>query len=554
MVNPNSEDRSPKTGKRNPHLTPSPGEGRASSLRGDSRGGRFCPGFGLRASVFVLILGLLSCSGESTDKKSLLWARSSESSTLDPAAVESGEDAKIISSVYETLVTYKGDTLELEPKLAERWSFSPDGKILTFELRKGVSFQDGTPFDAASVVFTFERFLRPNHPNRPKECPYESNFNDIDKVDADGPHKVAFTLKRPSGVILYNLTLFPAFIVSPAAVQAHGDQFPVKPVGTGPYKFTKWDRDVRIVLDRNDAYWGPKPAIERVIVLPVKSPQTAIEKLKKGEVHVVDHPTLADVKALAADPNTKVDTELGLTVSYLGFNLERHPYSDPNFRAAVSLALDRRTLNELAYHGLAEPAANLVPPALWKGACPTPAYERDLGKAKELLAKVKLESKEVELIHMTFSRPYVPEPLRVAEFVKDQLRQIRLEVKLTGYDLAAYSEKYKEKAHPMFLYGWIADIPDPDNFFYPLLHGDSKKAMNASFFDDPAFNDAVKQAQSELDPEKRNALLATAYRRYREVLPTIPLVHVKQVIALSKRIEYNMHPIEYRFYAASWSK
>src|SRR6185436_12889379 len=160
-------------------------------------------------------------------------------------------------------------------------------------------------------------------PLKPKQCPYAANFNDIDKVEADGSHKVVFTLKRPSVVFLYNLTLFPAFIVSPAAVKAAGDQFPVKPVGTGPYKLVKWDRDVRIVL-------------ERVIVVPVKSPQTAIEKLKKGEVHVVDHPTLADVKALAVDPNTKVDTEAGLTVSYLAFNLQRHPYSDPNFRKAVS--------------------------------------------------------------------------------------------------------------------------------------------------------------------------------------------------------------------------
>ena len=106
----------------------------------------------------------------------------------------------------------------------------------------------------------------------------------------------------------------------------------------------------------------------------------------------------------------------------------------------------------------------------------------------------------------------------------------------------------------MYLYGWVADIPDPDNFFYPLLHGDSKDDMNASFFNDPVFNDAVKKEQSELDGEKRNAWLATAYARYRDALPTIPLVHVKQVIALSKKVDYNMHPIEYRFYTASWAK
>lgn len=509
-----------------------------------------------RMTCCVLLLALLgSCGGPAADPTALVWARSADSSTLDPAEIEWGEDAKVIQSLCETLVTYKAGSVDLEPKLAERWTVSPDGRTLTFELRQGVRFDDGTPFDSAAVVFTFERFLKPDHPQRPRNpCPYGSNFSDIESVVADGPHRVVFRLRRPSVVMLYNLTLFAAHIVSPAAVRRFGADFPVHPVGTGPYRLSRWDRDVRIVLDRNDAYWGPKPAIARIIVVPVKSPQTAIEKLKKGEVQVVDHPTLADVRTLEEDPRTKVETQSSLTVSYLGFNLRRAPYSDPNFRRAVSLALDRRTLNDLAYHGLAEPAANLVPPELWRNVCPTPPYEVDLEKAKQILSKVPLESKEVELIHMTFSRPYVPEPLRAAEFIKDQLRKIGLNVKLTGYDKAAYDQKYKEPQHPMYLLGWIADIPDPDNFYYPLLHGDSKDDMNASFFDDPEFNDAVKEAQIERDSGRRALLLTKAYGRYRELLPTIPLVHVKQVMGLSKRVDYPMHPIEVRFYSASWAK
>jgi peptide/nickel transport system substrate-binding protein len=233
------------------------------------------------------------------------------------------------------------------------------------------------------------------------------------------------------------------------------------------------------------------------------------------------------------------------------FNLKQHPYSDVNFRRAVALALDRKTLNSLAYYDLAETSSNIVPPAIWRDLCPTPGYEHDLEKAKEALAKVKLESNRVELIHMTFSRPYVPEPQRVAEFVKDQLRKIGLDVRLTGFDKAAYTLKTKEEAHPMCLLGWNADLPDPDNFFYPLLHGDNAGDLNPSFFNDPEFNDAVKKAQGELDPARRNALYAKAYGRYRAELPTVPLVHVKQIIGLSRRVDYNMHPIEYRFYSAS---
>ncbi|MBV8878905.1 MAG: hypothetical protein JO332_02965, partial [Planctomycetaceae bacterium] len=252
-------------------------------------------------AVLLVLLG--SCGDGGGDASTLIWARSADSSTLDPAEVEWGEDAKVIQSLYDTLVTYKGDTVELEPKLAERWTVSPDGKTLTFELRPGILFQDGTPLDSAAVVFTFERFLKPDHPQRPKNpCPYGSNFKDIDRIEADGPRRVVFTLKRPSVVMLTNLTLYAAHIVSPGAVKKFGPQFPVNPVGSGPYKLSRWDRDVRIILERNEAYWGPKPAIPRVIVVPVKSPQTALEKLKKGEVQVVDHPTLADVRTLQEDP------------------------------------------------------------------------------------------------------------------------------------------------------------------------------------------------------------------------------------------------------------
>lgn len=500
--------------------------------------------------LLVAALALLGAA-PSQSGKALLWARGAESTTLDPAEVEWGEDAKITQNLFEPLVSFRGDTVEIEGRLAKSWTMSPDGKTLAFQLQTGVKFHDGTPFTSESVVFTFERMLDPNHPNKPKSIPYASSFGDIVKVAADGPERVVFTLKGPNAVILYNLTLFGACIVSPAAVRKFGDKFPANPVGTGPYKLARWDRDVRIVLDRFDGYWGPKPAVARVIVVPVPSPQTAIERLRKGEVHVVDHPTLADVKPLQDFATTKVDTETSMNVCYLGFNMKKFPYSDPNFRKAVSLAIDRKALNAFAYYDLADPAANLVPPAIWREACATPEYELNLEKAKEALSKVKLDSKPIELIHMTFARPYVPEPLRVAEALKNQLAKIGLDVRLSGFDKAGYTQAYKKDDHPMFLMGWNADIPDTDNFLYALLHGDSSGDLNNSFFNDPAFNDSVKAAQTELDFAKRQALYATAYARMRAEEPVVPLVHVKQVIALSRKVQYNMHPIEYRFFIAS---
>jgi len=502
--------------------------------------------------VALACVWAVSCKPSTPD--ALVWARSADSSTLDPGEIEWGEDAKISQNIFETLVTFKPDSVDLEGRLATKWTLSDDGKTLSFDLRDGVTFHDGTTFDAGDVVFTFERLIDSKHPNKPKQVPYASNFSEIESVKAEGERKVVFTLKHPSAVILWSLSLFGAGIVSPEAVKKHGDKWSTNPVGTGPYKLERWERDVKIVLQRHAGYWGAKPAIERVIVVPVQSPQTAIQKLKQGEVHVVDHPTLADIKPLQADAATKVDFETSMNVCYIGFNMKKHPYSDRNFRQAVSLALDRKSLNNLAYYDLAEPSSNIVPPAIWRDAAPSPAYEYGIEKAKDLLAKVKLESKDVELIHMTFGRPYVPEPQRVAEWVKDQLRKIGLEVKLTGYDKQAYTVKTKEPEHPMYLLGWNMDYPDPDNFFYPLLHGDNAGDLNGSFFNDAEFNDSVKKAQIETDPIIRRALYAKAYDRYRQEQPTIPLVHVRQLIALSSRVSYNMHPAEYRFYDATFVK
>jgi len=501
-----------------------------------------------RALLSFLTLSAACSGGTSPPGQVLIWARAGDSSTLDPAEIEWGEDVKISQNIQETLVAYKTRSVDLEPRLATSWAFSDDGLRATFELREGVVFHDGSALDAEDVVFTFQRLLDPKHPHKPRSAPYAPSFSMVESVKADGPRKVVFTLKTTSAVFLGNLALFAAGIVPSGS----GDGLGRNPVGTGPYRLARWEKDVKIELERFDRYWGPKPPIPSVIVVPVASPQTAVEKLRRGEAHVVDHPTLSDTQALKNDPSTRVLSLPGMNIAYLAFNLKKPPYNHPSFRRAVSLALDRKAINALVLHGLGEPASNVVPPSVWKDIAPAPPYEESLEKAKAALAEVTPPPKDVELMYNSLSRPYNPEPQRLAEAVRDQLRRIGLEVKLIAYDRPAFNVKYKVDGHPMYLSGWIADVADPDNFFHPLLHGESKNDMNGSFFDDPAFNEAVSAAQRERDPAKRRALFSRAYERYRTEMPTLPLVHLPTVLATAKGVRYELHPIEYRFYEASF--
>ena len=501
--------------------------------------------------ILCSLVFLAACGGEkpTPPARALVWARSADSATLDPAEAEWGEDLKVIASLYEPLVSFDS-TGAIEPRLATSWTFSEDGLSATFDLRSGVLFHDGTSFEAASVLFTFNRILDASHPQRPRVSPYAANFRDIDRVEAIGATKVLFHLKRPTRLLLHALALSAGSIVSPTAVRAEGPRFAQHPSGTGPFKLGRWERDVRMELDRYSAYWGLKPAVERVMVIPVPSSAVALQKLRKGEAHAADHLSPADARSLEKDPSARALVVPAVNICCLGFNMTRPPYNNVHFRRAVSLAIDRKALIAYAYEALAEPAASVVPPVFRRDLEPLPDYEFDLARARDELALAKLASNQVELMHVTIPRPYMPSPERVAEFLRDQLRKIGLVVKLTAYDKGAYGERTRDRSHPMFLLGWKGDAPDPDNYLYPLLHGDNDGDQKGSFFHDAAFDRAVTGAQTERDPARRRSLYAEAFRRYREELPTLPLVHAHAIYGLAQGVDYTPHPLEIRFASA----
>lgn len=503
--------------------------------------------WGIPLLIVGALVALIVSRPAGTQQDALIWARSTDTTTLDPQEIEWGEDAKVSDNIYESLVTFADEPTQIVPHLATKWDTSPDGKTWTFTLRQGVTFHDGSPFNAETVVFTFQRLTNPKFEHRPTVAPYEGLYSNIQKVEAPSSYQVVFTLKEPSSVFLTTLAMFSAAIVNPETVARTGKAFPAKPNGTGPYRLAEWKRDEKLVLERFDGYWGTRAPIQKVIFLPIKEPQAAIQQLKQGQVHVVDHVTMGDIEPLKSDPNVQVIVSGSMNVCYLGFNLKKPPYNDINFRRAVTLALDRTTLNTLVYYGLAEMPRNLVPPLVWGRTGELPEYEHNLDKAKEALAKVHLpENFRLTLWHPTFARPYMQEPLRVAEFVKDQLRKIGLDVALEGFEKSVYTNKTRDPEHPMYLLGWNADYADPDNFYYPLLHGDMAGDLNGSFFNHTEFNSVVKKAQHELNPDKRAALYRRAAEIYRSELPTFPLVHVPSLIAVSKTVEYRHHPLEIR--------
>lgn len=306
-------------------------------------------------------------------KKELVYARGADSIKLDPAQIDDGESSKVVNAIFEGLLRYKPGSTEVEPWLAESYTISPDGLTYTFKLRKGITFHDGTPFNADAVVYSIGRQL-PGKANA-EIMPYaEFTFGDVADVRKVDDYTVEIVLKQPNAAFLANLAMgLAAPIVSPAAHQRLGDdQFARNPVGTGPFMFERWEPDQQIVLKRNPNYWGgptgqAKPKVETLIFKVTKENAVRADEIIAGQADVIDGISPADLERLRAAADVQVLEAAGMNVSYLGFRTDRPPFDDVRVRKAISMAIDRAAIVNALYKGNALLANGPLPPMIKPG-------------------------------------------------------------------------------------------------------------------------------------------------------------------------------------------
>ncbi len=488
----------------------------------------------------------------------LVYGKGQDAVRLDPADITDGESAIVCRSIFEGLVRYKLDSTEVAPCLAETWEVSDNGLIWTFHLRPGVKFHDGTPCDAEAVEFSFERQRDPEHPYHLGQFVYwQSMFQAVERVHAVGPLTVAIELNRPYAPLLSNLAMFSAAIVSPAAVRRYGRDFNSNPVGTGPFRMRDWRRQEKIVLEAFAEYWDGRPYLDRLIFKPVPDNTARLLQLVTGAVDVMDGINPEDLEAIRKNSDLKLLEQPGMNLAYLAFNQLRPPFDDRRVRLAVRLAVDRAAIVEHLYYGTAIPAVNPLPPTLWGYNSGIALDERNLEKARTLLNEAGHPNGfETTLWAMSIPRPYLPQPKKAAEIIKQNLADIGIDVKIISYEWGTYLEKTQKGEHDMCLLGWSADNGDPDNFLYVLLDKDNTKvgsASNVSFYRSDELHEVLLQAQDISDLAER----ARLYRLAQEIIyrdaPMIPLSHVNQTLALSRRVhDLVITPMDEKYFHRVW--
>ncbi|MFV1850478.1 MAG: ABC transporter substrate-binding protein [Thalassospira sp.] len=471
------------------------------------------------AALAVSAFGFGPAAEAQTPPGVLVVGQIAEPKSLDPAAVTAVNDFRILMNVYDGLVRYKDGTLEVEPALAESWTISDDGTVYTFNLRDGVTFHDGTPFNAEAVKYNFDRMLDENHPQHDTgPFPLAFFFSAVEEVEVVDDLTVKFQLNAPYAPFLSNLAYPTGLIVSPTAVQENGADYGRSPVGTGPFKFAEWESNAKVVVVRNDDYWEDAAKLEAVVFRPITDANTRVAELMAGGIDLMVEVPPDSLTQLSGDANFSVYEQAGPHLWFLILNLKEGPFKDKKVRQAINYAIDKKALVENVLQGTAEVAAGPTPPAFaWAYNEQLQPYPHDVEKAKQLIKEAGAEGAEVTF-YVTEGGSGMLDPVPMGAAIQADLAQIGLTVAIETYEWNTFLGKVNpglEGKADMAEMAWMTN--DPDTLPYLALRTDAwpdKGGFNSGYYSNPEVDKLLEAARSSTDQAER----AKLYREMQEIV------------------------------------
>jgi peptide/nickel transport system substrate-binding protein len=497
-------------------------------------------------------------NGNLAADQTLIFARGGDSVSLDYASVTDGESSRVTKQIFESLLEFDADSFEIGPGLAHDWDVADDGLSYTFYLEEGVTFHDGTEFNADAVKLNFERWADPEHEfafadDGYNYSVYGTQFGGfagddghvIDEINVINDHEVEFVLNEQLGSFIQNMGMSYFAITSPAAFEEYGSAINENPVGTGPFKFVSWSRDDQIVLEKNEDYWQEGyPKLDSVIFQVIPDNSARLTALRSGEIDIMDGLNPDDVDAIEGEEGMTVFERATNNIGYLGFNMEKEPFDDVLVRQALNHAVDKEALIETLFAGLAEPAKNIIPPDYLGYNDNVDEYEYDPDRAMELLEEAGYaDGLEFDLWTMPVARPYMPDPQRAAEVLQENFNEVGVTANIHTEEWATYLERTEQGEQDLFMLGWSGTNGDPDYFYGNLLHGSAIPGGNRTFYRSDEADDLFNRGKVSIDDDERDEIYQEAAQVVHEDAPMIPLVHSIPVLAGSERVQnYVPHP------------
>lgn len=346
------------------------------------------------SAVVAALLVLAACGGSGGSSSSssskpggnLTIVTNESWATLDPAGHGIDEQTELSLPVFDPLFfpTAKGES----PDLATNYQTSAESKVVTISLRKGVHFQDGTPFNASAVIFNLKR-----QASSKVGSTCVNDLSSVQSMKAVGQYKVQLSLSSPDAALKAVLASACGLMASPKAVKAEGKSFGAKPVGTGPFKFASGQLGSTARFTRYNAYWGGKPKLNSITLQYVSSGSSALAALQSGNANVwqeVNRAELAPQIAQAKNlPSLRVTAGTAAQYEFITFAQTQSPFNNKKAREAVTYATNAAAINSSILHGLFPPFEGAFPPVTFAYQAKVTGYhEFNLAKAKALVSSL----------------------------------------------------------------------------------------------------------------------------------------------------------------------
>ncbi|WXL26671.1 ABC transporter substrate-binding protein [Ectopseudomonas mendocina] len=511
----------------------------------------------------ALAIGLIAAFANAQAASNLVYCSEGSPAGFDPGQYTTGTDFDASAeTVFNRLTQFERGGTHAVPGLAEKWDISEDALTYTFHLRPNVKFhttnyfKPSRDFNADDVLFTFQRMLDKNHTFRkayPAEFPYfvdlamDRNIAKVEKLD---DMTVRFTLNSVDAAFIQNLAMSFASIQSAEYAdkllkEGKPADINQRPIGTGPFVFSRYQKDAFIRFKGNKDYWKPDDVrLDNLIFAINTDASIRVQKLKANECQVTLFPRPADIKGLQENPELDVPTQAGFNLGFIAYNTQRAPFDQLQVRQALDMAVNKQAIIDAVYQGAGQLAVNGLPPTQWSYDETIKDAPYNPEKAKELLkaAGVK-EGTEITLWAMPVQRPYNPNAKQMAEMLQADWAKVGIKAKIVSYEWGEYIKRSKAGEHGAMLIGWSGDNGDPDNWLGTLYGCDAVDGNNFSKWCFADYDKLIQAAKRTTDVEERTKLYQQAQHILKEQVPITPIAHSTVYQPMRKTVQdYKISP------------
>jgi peptide/nickel transport system substrate-binding protein len=457
----------------------------------------------------------------------LVFARTGDVITTDPAAIADNLSGWVNEQLFETLYTVDNDGKNVHPYLATDYTLSPDKLTWTFTLRDGVKFSDGTPLTADDVVFSIDRA---------RKSTTGLGYIDvaIKSVTAPDASTVVITTKYPWAPLLADISLLTNGIMPKDFGGKTEEQFFEAPVGTGPFMLETWKKGQSFKVVRNPNYWQTgKPLLNSIDFTSVPDDNTRSLQLEGGQADINMSPPFSAISSLKTKPGIVVTLFPATRVDMILLNEKFAPLKDSHVRAAINYAIDRKAIVEAVLFGNGQPANSYMPPTLLYYDASLPEQTVDMAKAKEeLAASAYPDGFDVEFLSSNLSQD-----TSIAQITQQALKPLGINVKVRTIDQNQIFTTQGKGDYQISIDYWTMDIPDPDEDTQWFLNPDAGGNSYFTFYDNPTMTTMVTDAAKEFDTTKRETLYQQIQELAQQDHPQLYLFYSPFPYAYSDKVQ-----------------